>query len=375
MRTGHCIARATFQLKPHFWSLRLPSGKSSPTIEYPSVQYDHRTWLISDKYEFDHSRNSERKATMDRTRTFLSGLGLPEGDAHDLPSSNKRFPDGAQYRIEIPSTEGPRAVAAIIEDAKAYGVTIHRVSQGSGVMLQTDEEILEMNDLARAEGMEVSLFARPHAAWGIGAMSRASGGGSVAPRSHGQDQLVYAIEDVRRACELGTRSVLVADDGLLWVLNEMRKAGELPADLQFKISVMMGSANPASIKLLEMAGADTVNIPTDLSLAQIAAIRQTIDLPLDIYVESPDDLGGFVRLYEIPEIVRVAAPVYVKFGLRNAPNIYPCGSHLEATALGLTRERVRRAKLGLTILDRYYPDAVTSSLGAEGLALPVSVDR
>jgi len=30
-----------------------------------------------------------------------------------------------------------------------------------------------------------------------------------------------------------------------------------------------------------------------------------------------------VRLYEIPEIIRVAAPVYIKFGLRNAPNIYP----------------------------------------------------
>jgi hypothetical protein len=311
---------------------------------------------------------------MERTRNFLKTLGLPGADAHDLPTSDKRFPDGAQYRIEIPSTEGPNALAAIIEDADRYGTTIHRISQGSGMMLQTDEEVLQMNELARTRGMEISLFARPHAAWDVGAMSRASGGGSVAPRLHGQEQLVYAIEDVRRSCELGIRSVLVADDGLLWVLNEMRTAGELPRDLQFKISVMMGSANPASIKLLERSGADTVNIPTDLSLAQIAAIRQVVDLPLDIYVESPDDLGGFVRLYEIPEIVRVAAPVYIKFGLRNAPNIYPCGSHLEGTAIALSRERVRRAKLGLTILDRYYPDATTSSLGAEGLALPVSPD-
>jgi hypothetical protein len=311
---------------------------------------------------------------MERTRNFLKTLGLPESDAHDLPTSGKRFPDGAQYRVEIPSTEGPNALSAIIEDADAFGITIHRISQGSGVMLQTDIEILEMNDLAHERGMEVSLFARPNAAWDIGGMSSASGGGSVAPRLHGQDQLVYAIEDVRRACQLGIRSVLVADDGLLWVLSEMRSAGELPQDLQFKISVMMGSANPASIKLLEKAGADTINIPTDLSLAQIAAIRQSIDIPLDIYVESPDDLGGFVRLYEIPEIVRVAAPVYVKFGLRNAPNIYPCGSHLEATAIALTRERVRRAKLGLDILKRYYPEAATSPLGAKGLAVPVAVD-
>ena len=91
-------------------------------------------------------------------------------------------------------------------------------------------------------------------------------------------------------------------------------------------------------------GASTLNLPTDLSLAQIAAIRAAVDVPLDIYVEAPDNVGGFVRLYELPEIVRVAAPVYVKFGLRNAPDVYPAGSHLEATTVALSRERVRRAQ-------------------------------
>ncbi len=42
--------------------------------------------------------------------------------------------------------------------------------------------------------------------------------------------------------------------------------------------------------------------------------------------------------YEIPNLVRVAAPVFVKFGLSNAPNIYPSGTHLEATAVALGRE-------------------------------------
>ena len=91
-------------------------------------------------------------------------------------------------------------------------------------------------------------------------------------------------------------------------------------------------------------GADTLNLTTDLSLAQIAAIRAVVDVPLDIYVEVPDNVGGFVRLHEIPEIVRVAAPVYLKFGLRNAPDVYPAGTHLEATTVALTRERVRRAR-------------------------------
>ncbi len=135
----------------------------------------------------------------------------------------------------------------------------------------------------------------------------------------------------------------------------------------------MAAANPASIKLMEKLGADTYNVPTDLSIAQLAAIRQAVDIPLDVYVEAPDDLGGFVRHYEIPEIVRVAAPVYIKFGLRNAPNIYPAGSHLESVSVALSRERVRRAKLGLDLLERYYPEATQSKPGAQGLALPVVV--
>jgi hypothetical protein len=309
---------------------------------------------------------------MEATRRFLAQLGLPSGDAHELPSSTKRFPDGAQYRIEIPSTEGPAALAAIIEESKRLDVTIHRISQGSGVMLMTDAEIREMASLARASNMEISLFARPNAAWDISAMSLSSNGKVLGPRLRGQDQLVYCLEDVRRAAALGIRSVLLADEGALWVADEMRRAGALPADMQFKLSVMIGSANPASIRLMEKLGASTFNIPTDLTLAQIAAIRQAIDIPLDIYVEAPDDLGGFVRLYEIPEIVRIAAPVYIKFGLRNAPNIYPSGSHIEHVAVALSRERVRRARIGMDILQRYYPEAVMSAPGAQGLALPVS---
>jgi hypothetical protein len=301
-------------------------------------------------------------------------MGLPPGDLHSLPSSAKRFPDGAQYRVEIPSTESPAALAAIIEEAERYSLIIHRVSQGSGVMLLTDDEIREMARLAQAQGMEVSLFARPNAAWDTGAMTVASAGKTVSPRLRGQDQLVHCLEDVRRAAALGIRSVLLADEGALWIASEMRQAGMLPKNMQFKISVMMASANPAAIRLMERLGADTYNIPTDLTLAQIATIRQTIDIPLDIYVEVPDDLGGFVRLYEIPELVRIAAPVYLKFGLRNAPNIYPVGKHIESVSIALSRERVRRARIGLDLLARYYSDAIQSEAGAPGLAIPVQED-
>src|SRR5262249_60400600 len=95
-----------------------------------------------------------------------------------------------------------------------------------------------------------------------------------------------------------------------------------------------------------------INLPTDLTLAQIAAIRAVVDVPLDVYVEAPDNVGGFIRHHEIPELIRVAAPGYIKFGLRNAPDVYPAGSHLAATTGAPSRARVRRARLGLQLLER-----------------------
>ena len=308
---------------------------------------------------------------MQTTRNFLAQLGLPPGDAFDLPASAKRFPDGAQYRVEIPSVEGPRALAAVLEEAERQAVLVHRVSQGSGIMLLTDDEIREMARLGREAKIEVSLFVGPRAAWDTGAQITSSAGKNLGARLRGMEQVVFAIEDIRRACALGIRSVLVADEGLLWLANEMKRAGELPANLVLKVSVQMGAANPISIRWMEQLGAGTYNAPTDLSLPQLAAIRQAISIPLDVYVEAPDDFGGFVRYYEVPEMVRVAAPMYVKLGLRNAPNLYPSGAHLDAAAIATARERVHRAAIALDLIRRYSPEAQTSPRGAPDLGIPV----
>jgi hypothetical protein len=307
----------------------------------------------------------------DELRDTLESMGLPRGDLHDLPSSTKRFPDAAQYRIEIPSTEGPACLAAVLDEAARLDVRVHRVSQGSGVFLQTDAELDAMAQLAADAVVEVSLFARPNAAWDTSAMARAPAGAVVAPAARGQEQVVQALEDARRAAAHGFRSVLVADVGVLAALAACRSSGALPADMQAKVSVMLPAANPAAARVLAELGASTLNLPTDLTLAQIAAIRAAVDLPLDVYVESPDTLGGFVRHHEIPELIRIAAPVYLKFGLRNAPDVYPAGSHLEATTVALSRERVRRARLGIELLERSGVDVSTSELGAAGLAVPV----
>ena len=298
---------------------------------------------------------------MAEARRYLAGLGLPDRDLGELPTSGKRFTDGAQYRIEIPSVEGPAPFRAVVEAAAERALRIHRISQGSGMLLLTDDEIREMVALGRDRDIEVCLFVGPRAAWDVGAQVTAPAGRVVAGSLRGADQLAYGVEDVLRGCRLGVRSILVADTGQLWVLGRMKRAGDLPADLEIKVSISLPVTNPATARLLEELGATTLNLPVDLSLAQIAAIRRAVELPLDVYVEGADDFGGPVRYYEIPELVRVAAPVHLKFTVRNAPGLYPSGEHLAGLAVASARERVRRAAIGIALLRRHDPDATASA--------------
>jgi len=302
---------------------------------------------------------------------LLEHLEFPPRDLGELPSSTKRFPDGVRYRIEIPSTEGPRCLAAALEEAERLQVPVTRISQGTGVFLLTDDEIDSMVEQADAAGIEISLFARPCAGWGTSATARSAAGGGFAATAHGQDQVAAVLDDIVRAAERGVRSVLISDVGVLSAFGKLRAAGYLPSDMQAKVSVMLPVTNAVTARLLEDLGANTLNVATDLTLAEIAAIRAAVDIPLDVYVEAPDNLGGFVRHHEIPKLIEVAAPVYIKFGLRNAPDVYPAGTHLEATTVALTRERVRRARLGLDLLRRSGVDEPTSEPRAKGLAVPL----
>ncbi len=307
---------------------------------------------------------------MQVSKDALIALGLPGEDPAVAPTSLLRFPDGGQYRIEIPSTEGPLALAAVLDEARKRGVPVHRVSQGSGIMLLTNDELREMLKIGREAKIEVNLFLGPRAAWDIGAQTVSPAGKALALTARGSNQLVQSLEDVRRGVAAGLRSILVSDIGTLDVISKLRAKGEFPADLIIKTSVMMAPANPASARLLEEHGADTINIPSDLSLSQIASIRAAITKPIDFYVEAPDTIGGFIRHYEAAELIRVAAPVYLKFGLRNSPDVYPSGTHLDGTVLALCRERVRRAQLTCEMIERYAPEAVMSPLGAADLGIP-----
>lgn len=294
---------------------------------------------------------------MEATRKFLKSIGMPEGDAYNLPTSEKRFTDGAQYRFEVPGIQGPKVMEALLEAMEGYDIPLHRVTQTKGIMLLTDNEIMQMVKLAEDAQVDLILAIGPRATTDTSASVNTPEGVRMGYRLRGQEQVVRAVEDVKRAAAFGCRFFLVYDEGCLWLLNEMRKAGEIPTDCRFKVSAHAGHGNPCAAKLLELIGADSVNPVRDIQLPMLAAMRQAIDIPIDIHTENPKSTGGFIRHYEVPEMIRIAAPIYLKTGGSVAQN------HSWDSTMDDARKRAKQVSLVKRMIDNYYPEALGSGKG------------
>jgi hypothetical protein len=303
----------------------------------------------------DAIRDIERGGTLTMDR-----LGYPPVQVR-LPASPAAFPDGTTWRTELPSCEGPAVLEAVLAESRRMEVPLHRVSQGSGVWMLTDAEISQMVATCADERVELCLFLGPRGTWAPGHVPGAG------PRARGRDQVARCVDDARRAVELGVRCLLVADEGVLWLLHRMRCEGALPEDTTFKVSALVGPVNPVTYALWERLGADSINVPSDLSLLELAELRASSAAPMDFYVEAPDALGGHVRIYDAAELIRCGAPIYLKFGLSNAPDLYPSGRHLREVAIASGRERVRRGRLILDTLARMRADGGMSPLGSRDM--------
>ena len=269
-----------------------------------------------------------------------------------------------------PERRGARGVRAVVEAAAAAGVTVNRVSQGSGAMLLAKAELAEMARIGADTGTEVSLFVGPREEWDTGRSAVAADGSALSGQLRGARQLRYAIDDVLRGVEQGIRGFLVADTGLLQLLAEMQADGQIPESVVWKVSATMAPSNPVSLRQLERLGGSTVNVPSDITLGQLAEMRAAVSVPIDLYVEAPDALGGVVRGHEAADLVAVAAPMYVKFGLRNSRLLYPSGLHLAGEAAAIAREKVHRAGVALEWIADSGLDLVQSGPGAKGLGVP-----
>jgi hypothetical protein len=308
-------------------------------------------------------------------RAMLEKVGIPGSDAYDLPDSGRRFPDGAHYRMEISGVERPQVLAALIEERQARQVPIHRlISTVMGSTLLDDAELRDFAQMAADARLEVIITPGPRSGWDTGRQLVTPEGGLSGLRYRGSDQLAHVVAEYLRCIDLGFRGFLCIDEGLLWLVNQLKKSGDIPEDVVFKVSVFAGHASAAGGRVLEELGASTFNPLGDLSLPQLASIRQAIDIPMDLHIMLADSFGGFNRFYEGAEMARVCAPCYFKIEpgpslVAGAGALYKPWTSPEALSWQ-AREKVKFAQIIHELIQATYPQLRLSEQGPADLAYP-----
>ena len=312
---------------------------------------------------------------LDQVSAAMARAGIPGRDAYDLPTSTLRFPDGAWYRVEISGVERPEVMEALIDESEKRNVPVHRaISVVMGATLLDKAELRDFAQMAADAKIEVILTPGPRASWDVGRQVVTPEGALSGLRFRGSDQLRQVIADIIRAYEIGFRGFLVVDEGLLWLLTEMKKNGDIPKDVVFKVSIYAGHANAAGCKLLESLGAASVNPVADLSLPQFAAIRQGTDVPLDVHIILTDSFGGYIRIYDGPEMARVCAPCYFK--IEPGPGCAAGPGALYKPWIGTqmladwVRVKVKYAQIIHELIQENFPEATLSDIGPADLAIP-----
>lgn len=308
---------------------------------------------------------------MQKLEQALEELGLPTHDNARLPSSTISFPDGGHYRIEISGVERVSSLETLIKESERQHVPVHRIiATVGGATYLTQAELNDFAQLAREQRIEVVMTPGPRRSWDSGRQIATREGLVSGMRLRGMNGIRHWLKDIERCMEAGFRGFLVADEGVLWLVSQLRHKGVISDDVIFKLSVFAGQANPAGARVAEQLGANTFNPLADLSLPMLSAIRSSIQIPMDVYLCLVNSMGGFVRFYEAAEIARIAAPCYFK--IEPGPSeeeIYapwnPNSYHDEMIC-----ERVRNAAVALELIARENPELKCSPTGGEDLAIP-----
>lgn len=311
--------------------------------------------------------------TLKKIRDFMEKEGIPGRDAYDLPTSQKTFPDGANWRLEIAGIERASTMEAMVDEARKRNVIVHRAIATVGGSTYCDfEELKAMAQMAHEEKIEVVMTVGHRKAWDPGSKESATPEGMMQGfRLRGSDNISYHIADMMRNIEAGFRGFLVYDEGVLFIINKMRQEGFIPQETIFKFSVFGGYCSAAGAKVIESMGINSMNPLSDVSLPILASIRKTVDIPLDIYVIIVDAFGGMFRAYEAPEIARVASPCYFKIEPGTSEgDIYKPWVE-EAWHQNHIRQKIKMASVIQEIMERHAPESKTSEKGAKDLVLPV----
>ena len=302
------------------------------------------------------------------SRAFAKKLGYPSGDRWSLPTSTSKFPDGAHFRVEVPTVNSADAVKTLVHVVEEEsGVKINRIDQTAGIMRFSDKEQEAYLDVGRNYNIEIFFALGPRSIYDISASKfiHTPWGHASALRTRGMEQVIYAMEDAKRITRMGGRGLLISDEGLLILCKKMRDHGELPPDTKLMASAHLGHNNPVTYKMLEDLGADTIASQRDLDFSIMSGLREAVDIPIHVHIDNPQATGGFMRMYDAPEMIRLCAPVYIKTGSSVLEK------HGQVINDELALQMARQVAVSMETIGRYMPEAVQTKGRAEDLAIPI----
>jgi hypothetical protein len=250
---------------------------------------------------------------MRNIESVIEKCGIPARNLYEIPKSELTFPDGAHYRMEISGIDSVSQLEALIDEMDKRNVPIHRViCMGQGTNKLTKRELIDIAQMGKETGLELIVVPTPRSLFDLGKHVHTSWGQYSGIRVRGSDNILYLVKEIERCVDAGINGFLLYGEDMLFLLNQMRKNGDLPEDIILKVSYTQGIANAAGAKLLENLGADSVNPITDLTLPMLASLRKVVKIPLDIVVISFEALGNINRFWEAREIVKACSPCYLK---------------------------------------------------------------
>jgi hypothetical protein len=290
------------------------------------------------------------KETTLNARQWLKQHGYPYSDQIPLKKSPGKFNNGALFGIEIPVINSLETLEHTLNYLDQYNIRCDRFNETRGAFLLPQQEISDMLALCHDNNTGIFFSLGPRPEYDIkSTFYRTSFGMEQARRLNNHDAIAASVDEALRLADLGCRGLIVYDVGVLHILSHMRTIGDLPKNMMFKTSSHCMASNPIIVKLLQEQGANSVTMLHDSSLVVLQEARRlcpnlVLDIPIDVYKSK----GGFIRFYELVEMIEIAAPIILKLGASAQAHPY------DQVTQSMIKERVKKVAVALEFIERKF---------------------
>lgn len=278
------------------------------------------------------------------------------------------FPHGGQYQIELVGPNSPATLEELLNAAQKAELPVHRVVGTLGGFGElSGADLKAFSDISASSSVE--FIGTP-----ISPLTNVEG---VKEKKHpcewslcgvhlrGTDTVYQYLYQMLRGIEQGLRTFLIWDFAALDCAEYMKSQGKLPGGVSFKVSVFAGSAhsrdcenwawrNNSFYSRRNFSSISSLN-PVALPAHEFAQLRRSLGkfVPFDVHDTTFDKMLGLDRIDEMPNIIRWASPVNVKF--ERGESVNDCWNE-ELLRSSVIPKEVRSAKRFVKYLEEYHKD-------------------